>query len=338
MKEEILGQWARLYHAAMEIGYMEPWALLSEGDAFVYVQKDTKKELVFSILGQESPFCGIACYSGWGEFSRARHRLSGKNSKDEPLFDLQNALIGIWGSRKEVSKGNYEVLKTLNLRGHGDGSWLHFEKYREGYVPQDLDEAEVTELAEALENLYMMLRALYEERLSDYKPGMMVMRWYDEKTKLYYTHPFPMQKLFKIAYPQVEIKGDELFQAVTKMPFREYSLALDWSYIPLPLKDAGKEYIPRLLLGADQNDLVLLSELIVADQDQIGEVLGSMYDLFESAGKPRSIKIYDEGLEGILADLCKKLGISLVKTKNLPQIKRLRKELLLSLEATHRRR
>ena len=338
MKEEILKQWARLYHVTMDIGCLEPWEWLNEGDAFVYIQKDTKKELVFSILGQECPFCGIACYSGWGEFSRARHRLSGKNSKDEPLFDLQNALIGIWGTRKEVSKGNYEVLKTLNLRGHGDGSWLYFQKYREGYMPQDLDEAEVSELAEALENLYMMLRALDEERLSGYKPGMMVMRWYDENTELYYTHPFPMQKLLKIAYPQVEIKKDELFLAVTKTPFMEYSLALDWSYLPIPLKDEGKEYVPRLLFGADQNDVVLLSELIVADQDQIGEVLGSIYDLFESAGKPRTIKICDHGLEGILTDLCKKLGITLVKTKNLPQLKRLRKELLSTMEATNRRR
>ena len=96
---------------------------------------------------------------------------------------LQDAMIGIWGARKDVSKDNYEIIKALGLRGHGDGSWLYFEKYAEGFYPATLSEAEVEELADAMGNLHMMMQAIYENRLPDYKPGMMLLRWYDEKTK-----------------------------------------------------------------------------------------------------------------------------------------------------------
>lgn len=120
MEKTNLEQWAKLYHFMLEISKLEPWERLSEEDAFVYAQKGTEKELVFSILGHECPFCGIACYPSWAAYSRARLRLGGENRRQEPLFMLQDAMIGIWGARKDVSKDNYEIVKALGLRGHGE--------------------------------------------------------------------------------------------------------------------------------------------------------------------------------------------------------------------------
>ena len=70
MERSILEQWAKLYHFTREISALEPWERLSEADALVYEQKGTGKELVFSILGNECPFCGIACYPSWTAFSK----------------------------------------------------------------------------------------------------------------------------------------------------------------------------------------------------------------------------------------------------------------------------
>ena len=95
MEQSILEQWAKLYHFAREISKFKPWERLSEADALVYAQKGTEKELVFSILGHEAPFCGIACYPSWAAFSKARLRLDGENVRQEPVFMLQDAMIGI---------------------------------------------------------------------------------------------------------------------------------------------------------------------------------------------------------------------------------------------------
>ena len=85
MERSILEQWAKLYHFTREISALEPWERLSESDALVYAQKGTEKELVFSILGHEAPFCGIACYPSWTAFSNARLRLDGENVIAPPI-------------------------------------------------------------------------------------------------------------------------------------------------------------------------------------------------------------------------------------------------------------
>ena len=325
MEQSILEQWAKLYHFAREISKLKPWERLSEADALVYAQKGTKKELVFSILGHEAPFCGIACYPSWTAFSKARLRLDGENVRQEPVFMLQDAMIGIWGARKDVSKDNYEIIKALGLRGHGDGSWLYFEKYAEGFYPATLSEAEVVELADAMGNLHMMMRAICENRLPDYKPGMMLLRWYDEKTKLYMTHPFPMQKLAKPSYPVVHVEENDYFRSTADLPKAAYTLSLDWSYLPFTTKDGGQEFFPKLLLGIDQEGMILCSDLLAPNKNQINMVFNAMDQLFRSAGKPKAIRVCDRELEAILSEFCQKLGIRLSYTKTLSSLNRVRK-------------
>ncbi|MBQ3356206.1 MAG: hypothetical protein IJG45_03740 [Oscillospiraceae bacterium] len=325
MNEELLEQWAKLYHFTREISELEPWERLTEEDALVYAQKEKGKELVFSVLGNACPFCGIACYPSWAAYSRARLRLRGKNGRQEPLFMLQDAMIGIWGARKDVSKDNYEIIKALGLRGHGDGSWLHFEKYEEGFYPATLSEVEVEELADAMGNLYMMMRAIYENRLPDFKPGMMLLRWYDEKTKLYMTHPFPMQKLAIPSYPVVHIKENDYFQSTAALPTVAYTLSLDWSYLPFTAKDGGREFFPKLLLGINQEEIILCSDLLSPNQSRVNIVFNAIEQLFRSAGKPNAIRVCDRELEAILSEFCHKLGIRLNYMKTLPALNRVRK-------------
>lgn len=328
MEKAALEQWAKLYHFTREVSAYEPWERFRENDAFVYVQKETKTELVFAILGNECPFCGIACYNGWMEYSKAMLRLREENRKQEPQFMLQNAMIGIWGARKDVSKANYAIIKELGLRGHGDGSWLYFEKYREGYAPTELSDAEVETLADAMGNLFMMMRAVYEDRLPEYKPGMMLVRWFDEKIKLYATHPFPMQKLAKPNYPSIQVEENEHFQSVKALPAAACTVSLDWSYLPFTVKEEGQEFFPRLLLGIDQNEMILVNGLLSIDDNQVNMVFNAMEDLFRTVGRPKTIKLCDRELEAILSDFCRKLGIRVSYTKNLPALNRVRKMLV----------
>ena len=53
------------------------------------------------------------------------------------------------------------------------------------------EEKEVDMMICAFENLFMMLKAIYEGGLEpEFENGNTLIRWYSEEDKLYYTHPF----------------------------------------------------------------------------------------------------------------------------------------------------
>ena len=328
MDAKLKRQWEKLHYFSRMISEMEPWERFSEDEPLAYIQKGTNKEIVFSMIGSRSPFCGFAVYDSWIEFCAAKYQMTKENKKDEPTFILQNAMIGIWGSRSEVSKANYAVLKELDLRGHGDGSWLHFEKYRIGYIPADLSEKEVSELADSMGNLHMLLKAIYEHGPDKLEPGTMPIRMYNKKTKLYENQIMPRPELVKPQAPNITVDKTEDFYLIDKMPRAQYTLLLDWSFIPMPIKEDGKAYVPRLLIGMDRDGIALFSKLILIDMNQVGAVLNTLADAFDEHGKPVEIKISDLELEGIIGDFCKKLGIKVSKVKNLPHISRFRKGFL----------
>ena len=334
MTNHLKEQWNKLYCFTRQCSEMEPWDRFSEAFPFVYIQKGTGKEIVFSILGSEYPFCGYAVYDSWYEFSMAQHRMRGANKKHEPLFMLQNAMIGIFGARADVSKENYAVMKELDQRGHGGGSWLHFEKYRVGYMPSALSESEVAELADSMGNLYMMLRAVYEHASDDIKPGTAVLRIYNTKKKLFDTSVIPLVPLAKPNHLVITVEENENLLALAAAPAAQYTLELDWSYAPIPIDEGGVRCFPRLLIGTDSNGYVLISHLLPAGKTLYSMVFNTLAKAIEEHGRPKEIKLSDPELEGILADFCRRIGVPLHMVKNLPQVNRFRNGFLKSIQKT----
>ena len=132
MKEEILEKWKKIYSFAQLIAAYEPWELFEEENTFALVPKGTRNEHYFSFLAKSSGQCGIAIYPSGNAYVSAQNRLHGGNSKREPQFDLQDAVILLWGDREDVSKENYGLIKSLAFKFRGRGAWLHFQEYRVG--------------------------------------------------------------------------------------------------------------------------------------------------------------------------------------------------------------
>ena len=333
MEKRLKEQWEKLYYFSRMISDMDPWDTFTEDMPLVYIQKDTNKEIIYSILGDECPFCGIACYDGWMNYSLTRQRMKSQNKKNEPFFLLQNALIGIWGSRSDVSKENYAILKELDLRGHGDGSWLYFEKYRTGFAPVPVPDGEVEELADSMGNLYMLLKAVYEHVQDAIRPGVTPIRTYDPKTKAYYLQCIPTPALEKPQYPIVTVEENDQLIRLKQKHTEAHTIQMDWSYIPSVLREGGKEFFPRLLIAVTgEEGFALPGKFILADRDQNMCVLNALTEYIDDYGKPTELRICDEELHGIIADFCKKVGIKLKMTKTLPQLNRLRKEMMKDLE------
>lgn len=332
MTEKLKEKWLHLYAVVKQIGVMQPWDGFSEADKFTYIWEDKSKSVFFSFIGKSAQKFGIACYIGEEDYIRARVRLTEKNDKREPVFMLQNGLICLWDDREELSKESYALIKELGFKPRGKGAWLHFDRYEIGYAPVPLDEKEVDLLTTAFENLHMMLRAIYEQGLDpEFNKGKNLVRWYEPKDKLFYTHPFEFEILKGIiTHPRVTVRENDWMREVRAMKSADYSVELDWSYVDVIFNDEnGRGTFPRMLLAVEpKNGFILVNEMLSPSHNQPGIVFNVLDHFVERYGKPSEIAICDEDLQGILSDVCKKVGIKLIVKKRLSAVSNARKTIL----------
>lgn len=326
MEEEILEKWKKIYSYAQLIATYEPWELFEEENTFALVPKGTRNEHYFSFLAKSSGQCGIASYPSGNAYVSAQNRLHGGNSKREPLFDLQDAVILLWGDREDVSKENYELIKSLEFKFHGRGAWLHFQEYRVGYVPRQVQELDLDRLLDDLGNLWMMVRAICEEELkTNFDNREAVVRFYSEKDELYYTGSFPINLPKKISYPEIVMQESVNLQELRDKRCRG-SIALDWSYLSASYREDGENIIPRLLLAVDVKSGVILDTQKLSPAD---DPCAALFDMIShiswNYAKPATIEICDAEIESIIADFCKKVGIRLVVKKQIKAISQARK-------------
>lgn len=129
---------------------------------------------------------------------------------------------------------------------------MHFDRYEIGYAPVPLDDKEIDLLTTAFENLHMMLLAIYEQGLDpEFDKGKNLVRWYEPKDKLYYTHPFEIEiPKGIITHPPVTVPENDWMREVRSMKNADYSVELDWSYVGVIYGDEdGRETFPHMLLA-----------------------------------------------------------------------------------------
>lgn len=326
VEKEILKKWRKIYSFAQLIAAYDPWELFAEENTFVLVPKGTRNEHYFSFLAESSGQCGIAIYPSGNAYVAAQYRLHGANPKREPLFDLQDAVILLWGNREDVSKENYGLIKSLELKFRGRGAWLHFQEYRVGYVPRQVQEQDLDRLLDDLGNLWMMVRAVCEEDLrTNFDNREAVVRFYSEKDELYYTGSFPVNLPRKISYPEITMQESADLKELRDKRCRG-SLALDWSYLPASYREDGENIIPRLLLAVDTKSGVILDTQLLSPTDDPYEVLFDVISHISwNYAKPATVEICDAEIEGIIADFCKQAGIRLAVKKQIKVITQARK-------------
>ena len=334
MKERLKKKWMHLYELAQIIGGYRPWDDFYEKDRFVYMG-DKENALYFSFISDSAQRLGIACYVGEENYLKARKLLTSKNEKHEPVFMLQDALICLWGNREDLDKESYEIIKELGFKFRGKGCWLHFESYQKGYLPNVPEEEEIDLWINALENLVMMLRAIYHDGVDPhFEEGETFLRWYNSEDKLYYNHSFKIDiPDSNIGHPCVTVKENDLLIKVRNMKSAGFNLELDWSYLNEIFVDSdGRETFPLAIMGVDsENGYILASEMLSPTHNHPNMVFNLFDSVIMKYGKPKEIHIRDEDLKGILADVCQKVGIKLVMKKRLSKINTALKELVAQL-------
>lgn len=326
MEKEILEKWRKIYSFAQLIAAYDPWELFEEENTFALVPKGTRNEHYFSFLTKSSGQCGIAIYPSGNAYVAAQSRLHGGNSKREPLFDLQDAVILLWGDREDVSKENYGLIKSLEVKFRGRGAWLHFQEYRVGYVPRQVQEQDLDRLRDDLGNLWMMVRAICEEDLKTHFDNReAVVRFYSEKDELYYTGSFPVNLPKRISYPEITMQESTDLQELRTKHCRG-SIALDWSYLPASYREDGENIIPRLLLAVDiKSGAILDTQMLSPADDPCAALFDMISHISWYYAKPATMEICDAEIESIIADFCKQVGIHLVVKKQIKAISQARK-------------
>ena len=327
MEKEVLEKWSKVYDFAQMIASFNPWELFAEDHVFALIPKGTQQEHYFSFLAESCGQYGIAIYQNVAAYVAAQCRLHGKNPKKEPLFDLQDAVILLWGDREDISKENYALIKSLGLKCRGRGAWLHFQEYRVGYVPRPVQEPDLDRLLDDLGNLWMMIRAVCEENLkTNFENREALVRFYSEKDELYYTGSFPVNLPRKIDYPEIVMQDSAGLQELRDLRSRG-SIALDWFYIPASYKENGERIIPRLLLAVDCKSGVILGSEMLSPTDEPCTILFDMISRISySYSKPEVIEICDREIESCITDFCKRVGIQLVMKKQMKAITQAQKQ------------
>ena len=331
MEKEILDKWRRIYFFIDDICGINPWEAFGEKDISVLFPKGTQEEHFFTFFGRSSDDTGIAIYPSSDAYFEARERRR-RNFKQEPVGFLQDAIVFRFGDRKAVSKTNYEVIKALNIPCRGRGSWPFFQRYRVGYAPDDVPMEALDTLLDDMGNLMMMVRAVMEGHMDNQLgKGDVLVRNYSPENDAYYTRFTKVKGLPKPIYGTVTVKESPRLNKLRNAA-SSGTIELDWSFLPLFMKEGKEKVVSRLVLIMDaKTGKVLKNGIIPHSEEPHQFLLAVLEDVIVEFGKPSAVEVCDEEAEGCISDFCRKTGIRVVKKKLLKWIPQERQNIIKTL-------
>lgn len=321
MTDHQLKLWKQIYLLSGAIADLEPWRYFKEDDALSCVLEERKTALFFSFLLEGRGQYGIACYVGEGDYIDARRRLTGPNPKKEPVFFLQNAIIGLWGDREEVSASGRQVIKELGLKCRGKGSWLHFDSYRTGCIPGPLDDTQLELLCAGLGPLYTMVQAVVEKGQSAaFDRGEFLVWRSSQPERLFRANRADLPGYEEPADPGFIVRDDDMVFLLKSVPSRLYAVELDWGYLDFVMRNGRKKFYPRFLLAVDAaSSFIYCARLVNPYEDHAAFLLDALTSLIAEHGKPKKLYLCDPELAACLGEFCEKIDLPIVMKKSLSQ-------------------
>lgn len=322
-------KWEEVYANMLAITSLQPWEKIPESVPLIYHRKDCGEPVIFSIWGYSSDQCGVACYFSFHDYLWAMKRLKSKNLKNEPIFLLQNMILGLWGDREELSKENKALIKELGLKFRGKGGWLFFDTFKERCAPRFSTYEETVLLADALGNLCLMLEAVFKKGLEvDFENGETVHRSSDDDG-VWHNAAVGYKNIQELLPVTVISKSDQL-DALAAMPAGSRTVEFDERCLPVPTRNdkTGVVYCPLLISAVDsKSGEPLVLRYVSYDEDREDALYEVIEEVAEKFGKPKQIKINDEFTRWSIGDFCEKAGIKLnCQQKPLKQIDKIMAE------------
>jgi hypothetical protein len=318
--EATLEQWKELYEVTIKIKALKPWEYFWDMDVVTIILPNLDEPVYCSIMGRGGEFYGIGTYIGF-EAIDGFYRISRSDKLPvEQMPRYQNLLMCNFGSRDELRKDQLEVIKKLSYKFRGKDNWIYFNSHEPGYTPYILDSEEVILLTEVFKNLFMAIRAYIENDLKvDFDNGETLLRRYDEKDKMWYTHNAPM--LVKpIQYPVPVLQDELLISKLSKEKLNNEKIEIDILYLNTPInnKSLKRPILPKMIVLADcSSGSILDYSMLEQGDDDAQEIIGCLINYITQLGRPKTTYVRDEYIQSLLFDLCKKTKVELKVKENL---------------------
>lgn len=316
-KEASLELWKELYETAINFGKLQSWNYFWDTDLVAIYLEGATEPVFCSIMGRAGSCYGICVYEGWrglGDFEMVSTSQEYGMPTEYVMYE-QSSLTCYWGDREETSAQQRRVIKELDLKFRGKGKWIYFNSYKPRYTPYIPDAREAQVLLDTLKNLFMVVRAVKEDRLHcDFDNKEILWRKFDEKSGEYLTWAAPIPIPAQKSYPLVELHDDILKKKLKDKPYNDAEIMLDFVYTNTAVRD--KKYDrpanPLLFIAFDvlEDQIITMNLLDVADSEV--DIVMNFFILFvQQYGKMQVIRARNPWVFCTLEKLCDYCGIAL---------------------------
>lgn len=325
-EEATLEEWGELYQAATVLGQCEPWKRFEFKNLIALAESE--KDIVFvSIEGDSGTKCSITVYEGYeGLNDYMMHLSEDCGITKEYATYSQTAMCCCWGNREDLSREQWETVRSLGYRYRGKNKWLHFLSYKKGFFPNNLCREEVLNLTTYLTRLTEAVQA-YE------RDGMEVC-FDDGNLYLYYFHALTgtwigrEQRLPFVGYQHIELTVEEegIEQELQQIDQMDSCWEVELAYLGVALSDKSysRQINPRICIIADRATGLALDVQMLGPEDEEGhEVANILVDLFFQIGRPKQVRVSNLIMRGYLEDLCRLGDIRLRQVKELNSVAQL---------------
>lgn len=318
-EEASLEQWRVLYEEAAKIKELKPWERFWDMDVFALKEGN---DIAFAvILGRGGECYGISIYEGLdglNDFMMLSNQAELNLSETYVEF-AQNKLTCSWGNRDELSKEQYQTIKSLGYKFRGKNQWPYFMSYKTGYMPYNMNAAEVGRMMVYLSRLTDAIAYFEKNKCEvDFERGNMFCYALDEKTGRWSGSE---ERLPFVSYQfvQLESSDEKFFRGFCKIPKRNHGIDVHIEYLPACIGvELERPGIARMVMLADSDTGMLCGADIVQPNEFEGDVLiKCILQAICESGRPREIRVSNDINENYLCDFCKVGKIKLNKVKKI---------------------
>lgn len=319
-KEATLEQWAGLYERVMALTELEPWEILESDRVIAIADKDGSGDVYCSVRGHSArELCGVRIFMNSGGLEDLDMILEAERQgmrQARYACAQMSCLEFAYMDREEVFPAQRARIKALGLKYRGRGCWPVFASRKRRYAPCDLDADEVEQMCFALENLVMVVRGLREQGMVDeVKPGDMILRYYDEEDRLWYTGAMP--RIWSVRkYPIIEITDELLKRKLQKAEKNRMEILMDFVYLnqAMHLETGGRPVNPLILQAVDRaTGMILCAEMVSIEDDEADAVMDFFLSYVDQFGCMRSITARNKRIHAALELVAKDCKIRLIE-------------------------
>lgn len=328
-----LGEWRRLYDAALALKAIAPWDWMRDSDIFA-VQNPANGEFGYCcVLGANREVFGLAVYLGSEGLKGYLELLSGRiDPRDHALLHAKKCLLAAFEDKKYLSKDDMTVIKQLGLEFSGSNAWPQFQSYQPGYLPWRLAKDKAVYLTLCLEQAKEAALRFRDSHgmLRPSSPGYYFSRLFRKKGdsiiwKDGWYKPVFLQEMVLMR----QSIDENRLEKIKQLDRQKLIWELDFIYSPAYIAEKGKRpYFPLTFLWMEQASYFILFTHMTTPAKYRIEFIEYCLRAFESAKVlPEEIQLKKQELLAYLEPLAQRLGIKLKLVKKLKAVDNARKSM-----------